>query len=213
MNLDSSIKGINKHLKDVFNMFGGQSTEYMNALNEVRQNLPDEVLSQTARQGNVYDKDLPTEPLQLSQGKNARNILSNFESDLSELRSQQKQSGSALEQAQKYVDDLKAMGKQFTKQNIQELSNDLYNFRNNVNDWYTELEESDYLDDDEKEDVKRIYSELASTQNDPVAYEQSRRELEKYYAKHMSRMRAAQEIDEPNPETDTEFDIDPMELI
>ena len=213
MNLNSAINGINKHLKSVFDMFGGQSTEYMNALNEVRQSLPDEVLNQTARQGNIYDKDIPTEPLQISQGKNAKNILSNFESDLSEIRSQQKQSGSALEQAQKYIDDLKAMGKKFTKQNIQELSNDLYNFRNNVNDWYLELEESEYLDDDEKEEVKRIYSELASTQNDPVAYEQSRRELEKYYARHMSRMRAAQETDEPNPETLDEFDIDPMELI
>lgn len=212
MNINSAINSINKHLKDVFNMFGGQSAEYMNALNEVRQQLPDEVLNQTARQGNIYDKDIPTEPLQISQGKNAKDILSNFESDLTQLRQQQKESGSALSQAQKYIDDLKATGKQFSRQAIKELAQDLYHFRNDVNDWYTELLESDYLDDDEKEDVKSIYSELSSTKNDPEAYEEARRQLEQYYAKHMVRMREAQNIDEPDVES-SDFDIDPMELI
>ena len=46
MNIKTTISAINKHLKETFDLFGGQSEEYARALNQVRDNLPNEVLQQ-----------------------------------------------------------------------------------------------------------------------------------------------------------------------
>lgn len=163
----SLITGINKHLKDVFEMFGGQSNEYNKALQQVRSQLSENILQQTARQGLDYKADKPDKPLQLSVGKKSQDILANFETEVKNVRQLEKETGSALMQAQKYIDELKLKGKQFNLQEIKNIASAEYDFSNNSNEWYKSLTESEYLSDDEKQEVKEIYSEVSHKYNDP----------------------------------------------
>lgn len=181
MNISLTIKAINKQLKETFDLFGGQSEEYMNALKQVRDNLPDEVLQQTQRQGLNYAYDMPSKPLQISGGKEARNILSNFETDLQNIRSAQKETGSALMQAQKYINELKQKGKEFSKAEIKKQASGIYHFRNNVNNWYEEIMNSAAISEEEKSIIKSDYSELNGA--DDYEYSVLRRKIEQNYNK------------------------------
>lgn len=180
----SIVNSINKHLKSVFDMFGGQSSEYHNALQQVKEQLNENVLSQTARQGVNYNADTPNKPLQLSTGKKALDILSNYETDVKNIRKAQKETGSALEQAQKYIDELKAVGKEFSLQNIHEYAQTNYNFDNNSNDWYKSLTESEHLTSSEIEEVRTIYSEVNHKYNDPSWRDTNMNRLEELLKKH-----------------------------
>lgn len=180
----SIVNSINKYLKSVFDMFGGQSSEYHLALQTVKENLNENVLKQTARQGIKYNADTPNKPLQLSTGKKALGILSNFESDVKNIRETEKAIGSALEQAQKYIDELKAVGKEFSLQNIHEYAQTNYNFDNNSNDWYKSLTESEHLTSSEIEEVRTIYSEVNHKYNDPSWRDTNMNRLEELLKKH-----------------------------
>ena len=179
MNIKTTINAINKQLKEVFDLFGGQSEEYMNALKQVRDNIPDEVLQKTSRQGLNYAYDMPSKPLQLSAGKEAQNIFSNFQSDLQALRENQKASGSALMQAQKYINDLKQQGKQFSRKAIKEKASGIYHFRNNANNWYEDIMKSAAISEEEKSLIKADYSELNGS--DDYEYGVLRQKIEKNY--------------------------------
>lgn len=165
-------------------MFGGQSSEYHKALQQVKEQLNENVLTQTARQGVNYNADAPNKPLQLSTGKKALDILSNYETDVKNIRESQKESGSALEQAQKYIDELKAVGKEFSLQNIHEYAQTNYNFDNNSNDWYKSLTESEHLTSSEIEEVRTIYSEVNHKYNDPSWRDTNMNRLEELLKKH-----------------------------
>lgn len=215
MNIKSAISAINKHLKDTFDLFGGQSEEYANALRQVRDNLPDEVLQQTQRQGLNYAYDVPSKPLQISGGKQAQNILSNFQNDLQQIRAEQKETGSALMQAQKYIDELKAKGKQFSRQAIKEQASGIYNFRNNVNDWYADIDKSSVLSEEEKSALKADYSELNGA--DDYEYSVLRRKITEKYNKVKPRLqaeKALQQAEQAAAETIANGElIDPLTLI
>lgn len=198
----SIINSINKHLKSVFDMFGGQSSEYHLALQTVKENLNENVLKQTARQGIKYNADTPNKPLQLSTGKKALDILSNFESDVKNIRETEKAIGSALEQAQKYIDELKAVGKEFSLQNIHEYAQTNYDFDNNSNDWYRKLTESEELTDSEKEEVREIYSEVNHKYNEPEWRDRNMNRLKELLNKHDSLSNQSIEIEGEPFETD-----------
>lgn len=198
----SIVNSINKHLKSVFDMFGGQSTEYHLALQTVKENLNENVLAQTARQGVNYNADTPDKPLQLSTGKKALDILSNFESDVKNIRETEKAIGSALEQAQKYIDALKAVGKEFSLQNIHEYAQTNYDFDNNSNDWYRKLTESEDLTDSEKEEVREIYSEVNHKYNEPAWRDRNMNRLKELLNKHDSLSNQSIEIEGEPFETD-----------
>ena len=163
MNIDSALNQINKHLRDVFDMFGGQSEEYMNALTQARETIPEEVLQQTARKGLNYAYDMPTEPLQISRSKTAKDIYSTFESELSLLRTAQKATGTAKVQSQKYIKELVEKGIQPSIEYVRKQANELYRFRNTVNEWYTEAMKSEELTEEDKADIKADYSELSGS--------------------------------------------------
>lgn len=182
----SIVTSINKYLKSVFDMFGGQSSEYHLALQTVKENLSENVISQTARQGVKYNADTPNKPLQLSTGKKALDILSNYETDVKNIRETEKAIGSALEQAQKYIDALKAVGKEFSLQNIHEYAQTNYDFDNNSNDWYRKLTESEELTDSEKEEVREIYSEVNHKYNEPTWRDKNMNRLKELLNKHDS---------------------------
>lgn len=213
MNIDSAIRMINKHLKDIFDMFGGQSEEYMRALNQTRRNISQEVLNQTARSGNHYAYDMPTEPLQISRSKTAKEIYSNFTSDIQQLRNEQKASGTAKAQSQKYIRELQEKGIKPTIQNVRKQANELYNFRNNNNDWYTNLTNSPYLTEEEISDIKADYSELNGS--DDEEYARLRKSIREKKAKYERKIKQA--IDaaaqaETGAPPDGEI-VDPLTLI
>lgn len=166
MILDNILRTMNEYIKDIFDTFGGQSDEYMRTLRQVRENLPDSVLQQTTRQGLNYVADRPTEPLQFSRGKKSQEILQNFETDLSNLRQEQRETGTAAVQAQPYYleQQIEALEKgqpaNVSKKLIKEQAEDRYYFNSNVNDWYDEINNAEELTELEKQDIKADYSNL-----------------------------------------------------
>lgn len=166
MILDNILRSLNQYMKDIFTTFGGESKEYMQALKDVRENLPDEVLEKTARKGLDYEGDAPTEPLQLSRGKDAKNILDNFGADLQQIRQAEKEQGTARKQSAKYLDDAESRGLDPSEIDIQEEAKKLYDFDHSTNDWYDAIMSDPDITDDEKEDIRDLYSDLFENYED-----------------------------------------------
>ena len=167
MILDNILRTINEYLKDMFNTFGGQSQEYMTAMRQVRENIPKNVLKQTVRQGMDYKGAEPTEPLQFSRGKKSQDILSEFEADLSNLRKEQREQGTAKVQAQRYYEEQRAEGEQPNTAGMKERAAERFVFNNSVNDWYEAIMTSEFSTDDEKETTRMLYKELNLNYEDP----------------------------------------------
>ena len=166
MILDNILRSLNQYMKDIFNVFGGESKEYMNALKDVKENLPQEVLERTARQGLDYEGDAPTEPLQLSRGKEAKNVLDNFGSDLKQIRDDQKKMGTVRAQSEKYYEDAENRGISPDDIDIQDEAKKLYDFDNSTNDWYDAIMSDPDITDDEKEEIRDLYSDLFENYED-----------------------------------------------
>lgn len=170
MNLDNILRTMNEYIKDMYDMFGGHSIEYSTALRQVREHLSDEVLQQVARQGIDYKSDEPTEPLQLSRGKAAQNVLQNFAGDLQQLRAAQREKGTAKTQAQRYyleqkLDNADALA---DLKNVKERAAERYDFNSNVNDWYEAIDNAPELTEAQKDDIKEDYSTLNADYADPA---------------------------------------------
>ncbi|MBO4523541.1 MAG: hypothetical protein J5723_02560 [Ruminococcus sp.] len=166
MILDNILRSLNQYMKDMFTTFGGESKEYMTALKDVKENLPEEVLQQTARKGLDFEGDAPTEPLQLSRGKEAKNVLENFESDLQVIRKDQKEQGTARKQTEKYREDAENRGIDPETIDIQEEAKKLYDFDHSTNDWYEAIMADPDITDDEKEEIRDLYSDLFENYED-----------------------------------------------
>lgn len=166
MILDNILRSLNQYMKDIFNVFGGESKEYMHALKDIKENLPQEVLERTARQGLDYEGDAPTKPLQLSRGKESKNVLENFGSDLKKIRDNQKQMGTVRAQSKKYYEDAENRGISPDEINIQDEAKKLYDFDNSTNDWYDAIKDDPDITDDEKKEVKDLYSDLFENYED-----------------------------------------------
>lgn len=166
MILDNILRSLNQYMKDMFTTFGGESKEYMTALKDVKENLPEEVLQQTARKGLDFEGDAPTEPLQLSRGKEAKNILDNFGADLQEIRKDQKEQGTARKQTEKYREDAENRGIDPDTIDIQEEAKKLYDFDHSTNDWYEAIMADPDISDDEKEEIRDLYSDLFENYED-----------------------------------------------
>lgn len=166
MILDNILRSLNQYMKDIFTTFGGESKEYMTALKDVKENLPEEVLQQTARKGLDFEGDAPTEPLQLSRGKEAKNVLENFGTDLQEIRKDQKEQGTARKQTEKYREDAENRGLDPDTIDIQEEAKKLYDFDHSTNDWYEAIMADPDITDDEKEEIRDLYSDLFENYED-----------------------------------------------
>ena len=166
MILDSILRAMNQYMKDIFTAFGGESKEYMSALKGMKENLPAEVLEQTARKGLDYEGNAPTEPLQLSRGKAAQNVLENFGSDLQQIRKEQKEAGTVRKQSEKYYEDAENRGISPEDVDIQEEAKKLYDFDNSTNDWYDAIMSDPDITDDEKEEIRDLYSDLFENYED-----------------------------------------------
>lgn len=179
MNIDNILRTMNEYIKDMYDTFGGQSVEYTQAVKQARENIPDDILSKVARQGLDYDGDMPDKPLQFSRGKAAQTILNYTDKDgnspylqsLEKLRSQQRETGTAKVQAQRYYTEqkLEKPDENVDLKQVAEQAKQRYDFNSNVNDWYEDIvnDENNGLTDAERQDLKDEYSTLASDYSDP----------------------------------------------
>lgn len=168
--VDNLLRTVNEYMTDMFDTFGGQSNEYMTALQQYRDILPDAALDLYARQGNDYPGDTPDAPLLLSRGKASQSAFEALKTDLEALRTAQRQAGTALVQAQKYLHEPdkppepeekkppKLQPK--TREYIRQRARENYELSNNLNDWYTTIMESEDITDPEKIMIKSYYSEI-----------------------------------------------------
>lgn len=160
MNLDNILRTINQYIEDIFETFGGQSKEYMRAMKQVKEALPERVLNDTVRQGLDYESDAPTEPLKFSRSKAAKEELSSFSEDIRQLRAEQRETGGIRQLKKQYIEDAKELGKDPKKIDFQEEAQKKYDFDNSTNDWYEEVMEDEDIADDEKEYLRDMYSNL-----------------------------------------------------
>ena len=190
---------MNEYLKDIFDAFGGQSMEYSTAVRQVRENISDDVLSQVARTGTDYESDNPTEPLQFSRGKSAQNILTNFQSDLSQLRKEQRETGTAKVQTQRYYTEQKLDNPDAAVdiKRVKEQAAARYDFNNNVNDWYDDIVNSQELTESEIDDIKEEYSTLNTDYSDPDKRDTIRRKTQKLLDKIEKKRKNKDENTEP----------------
>ena len=199
MNLDNILRTMNEYFKDIFDAFGGQSMEYSTAVRQVRENISDDVLSQVARTGTDYESDNPTEPLQFSRGKSAQNILTNFQSDLSQLRKEQRETGTAKVQAQRYYTEQKLDNPDAAVniKRVKEQAAARYDFNNNVNDWYDDIVNSQELTESEIDEIKEEYSTLNTDYSDPDKRDTIRRKTQKLLDKIEKKRKNKDENTEP----------------
>lgn len=176
MNLDNILRTMNEYLNDIFNTFGGASMEYSTAIKQVRDSLTDEVLQQVTRQGLDYKSDVPDKPIQFSRGKAAQQILQDFQGDLQQLRAQQRETGTAKVQAQRYYTEQKLDKPEepVDFKEVQQQARSRYEFNSNVNDWYEEIDKAAELTEYEKEKIKEQYSNLNENYSDPAARDKLR---------------------------------------
>ena len=210
MSLLNDINAINKYLKDTFENFGGQSVEYANALQSVHENISENVLDEIATKGNQYYQDKPTEPLQLSKGEKSQNLLKDFSGDVTNIRNFQK-ANPQNKMKDKYKKSLEARGEDVTPDAIKQEAENNYNFHEHSNDWYETAMNSKYLSDEEKEEVRQIYSEVNAKYDDPEwRAENIDGRLKELLTKH--EMESLNDIEPPNIPRDG-LSINPKELI
>lgn len=210
MILDNILRTLNKYMADIFDMFGGESKEYMNAMKQVKEALPESVLEDTVREGLDYKGASPTEPVKFARGKAAQAELENFKEDLRQLRELQKETGTARRQAKKYIEDAEARGLEADDIDIREEARHLYEFDNSTNDWYDEIMEDEDIPDDWKEEIRDKYSDL----NEHYEDANFRDELEvmvrvaQRYSKSKKKRRQLEEEPSDEPVSDVGYKIE-----
>lgn len=210
MILDNILRTLNKYMADIFDMFGGESKEYMNAMKQVKEALPESVLEDTVREGLDYKGASPTEPVKFSRSKATQAELENFKEDLRQLRELQKETGTARRQAKKYIEDAEARGLEADDIDIREEARHLYEFDNSTNDWYDEIMEDEDIPDDWKEEIRDKYSDL----NEDYEDANFRDELEvmvrvaQRYSKSKKKRRQLEEPSADEPVSDVGYKIE-----
>lgn len=210
MILDNILRTLNKYMADIFDMFGGESKEYMNAMKQVKEALPESVLEDTVKEGLDYKGASPTEPVKFSRSKATQAELENFKEDLRQLRELQKETGTARRQAKKYIEDAEARGLEADDIDIREEARHLYEFDNSTNDWYDEIMEDEDIPDDWKEEIRDKYSDL----NEDYEDANFRDELEvmvrvaQRYSKSKKKRRQLEEPSADEPVSDVGYKIE-----
>lgn len=155
--IDNMLRSINQHLKDVFTTFGGKSVEYETAQNDVFTKLS--VLTQIKKP--EYDENnVMTKPLQLSRGRNAiaEIKLKEMEETVKDVREEQKKTGSAKMQAQKYIKKLQEKNISPTTQNIRVYAKKLHS--QEFNDTYKAIMESEKIPEFEKNTFRGLCKKI-----------------------------------------------------
>lgn len=208
MNLDSILRSTNQYMNDIFNTFGGESKEYMNALKQVKEALPETVLNDTARQGLDYEGAAPDKPLQLSRSKSSKEELSHFGSDLQELRELQKETGTARKLTKPYIEDAKARGKDPSEIDVKEEAFKKYDFDNHTNDWYDDVMADPDIPDDVKEEIRDKYSQLHDNYEDANFRDELERMVRDAQSDAEALRESRQAEEEPAAPSDVGYNVD-----
>lgn len=140
--IDNMLRSINKHLNDVFTIFGGNSVEYEEAQKDVFTKLS--TLTQIKKP--EYDENNKmTKPMQISRSRNAiaEIKLKEMENTVKDVREEQKKTGSAKMQAQKYIKKMQAQNIAPTIQNIRVYAKKLH--RQEFADMYNAVTNSENI--------------------------------------------------------------------
>lgn len=175
-NLYNIVTTINQYLRDIFNTFGGDSTEYTRAASQVLDTLTTQAQREVIR--NVQFRETPTKPLQLSKSKAALNVFKDVDDQIFDIRKQQRETGTAKQLQQLYIKELKALGEPVTRGNIKQRASQEFELRNNITPYYEELQISNAKDDDE---LKQMYSQIHDNWDDPKWRDEFARMLRKRY--------------------------------
>lgn len=144
--LDNTLRSINKHLKDVFKTFGGNSYEYEKAQATVKSKLQGAVL----RMPEYNTSGEMVKPLQIGRSRQALNTLSSQTNEVNEVRQYEKDvEKSAKVQAQKYLQRLKQENKSLTVQRVRDFATSIHN--NSFNDIYKDVMNNSNIPDLEKD--------------------------------------------------------------
>lgn len=175
-NLYNTVTTINQYLRDIFDTFGGDSTEYTRAASQVLDTLTTQAQRETIR--NVQFRETPTKPLQLSKSKAAMNVYKDVDDQIFDIRKQQRERGTAKQLQQLYIKELKLLGGPVTKESIKQRAAQEYALRNDINSYYEELQLADAKDDDE---LKQLYSKVHDNWDDPRWRDEFEKKLRKRY--------------------------------
>lgn len=145
--IDNMLRSINQHLKDVFSIFGGKSVEYEEAQKDVFTKLS--TLTQI-KKPEYDDNNVMTKPMQISRSRNAiaEIKLKEMENTVKDVREEQKKTGSAKMQAQKYIKKLQEKNIAPTTQNIRVYAKKLHS--QEFNNTYKAIMESEKIPEFEK---------------------------------------------------------------
>ncbi len=175
-NLYNTVTTINQYLRDIFNTFGGDSTEYTRAASQVLDTLTTQAQRETIR--NVQFRETPTKPLQLSKSKAAMNVYKDVDEQIFDIRTRQRERGTAKQLQQLYIKELKLLGDPVTKESIKQRAAQEYALRNDINPYYEELQLADAKDDDE---LKQLYSKVHDNWDNPRWRDEFEKKLRKRY--------------------------------
>lgn len=175
-NLYNTVTTINQYLRDIFNTFGGDSTEYTRAASQVLDTLTTQAQRETIR--NVQFRETPTKPLQLSKSKATLNVYKDVDDQIFDIRKQQRETGTAKQLQQLYIKELKVLGEPVTKESIKRRASQEFELKNNINPYYEELQLSDAEDTDE---LKKMYSQIHDNWDDPKWRDEFSKMLRKRY--------------------------------
>lgn len=175
-NLYNTVTTINQYLRDIFNTFGGDSTEYTRAASQVLDTLTTQAQRETIR--NVQFRETPIKPLQLSKSKAAMNVYKDVDDQIFDIRRQQRERGTAKQLQQLYIKELKLLGDPVTKESIKQRATQEFALRNDINPYYEELQLADAKDDDE---LKQLYSKVHDNWDDPRWRDEFEKKLRKRY--------------------------------
>lgn len=123
--IDNMLRSINKHLTDVFTTFGGNSVEY----EEAQKNVFTKLSTLTQIKKPEYDENNKmSKPMQILRSRNAISEikLKEMENTVKDVREEQKKTGSAKMQAQKYISKLQAQNITPTIQNVKSYAKKLH---------------------------------------------------------------------------------------
>lgn len=195
---DNIIRGINKTLKQYFDIFGGQSKEYIQVYKEAKDIVKG---SGAYSKGDNFTGDFPTEPLQLSRSKSSQAT----DKMLTELRNAQLNHPTANQAAAAYYNVLTGNYKkrlsQTEKAKVKETSQTIYMVYNNSVEIYDTLRGTEYADE-----ASYLYSEYNLAKSVSRKNELANRILELYE-------KAKQELQtEDIPDVTGEYDLENYDI-
>ena len=149
--VDNTLRTINKHLNDLYNILGGKSEEYELAQQQIMKHVRTGLIEMPE-----YDGKKMIKPMRLKRNKQAIAEFTILSKELQDIREWQKRTGTAKKQSQKYIKDLKQHGITPTKEKIKQLAERL---NMGFEDVYKAVGESDKIPDIDK---RAFYSKCST---------------------------------------------------